>query len=427
MIPVPPRIQTSICLDTIEIGTLKTRQIIPDVRKLWKSNARVATTIPILLTGIQTIDGVLLSQGDVVLVKNQVNTIENGLYIVSGSTWTRSSNLSSGTIAQNATVLIEEGDKFGRNIFTTISSFEVGTSPMIFKSAYFSGTPPAGNDGDIQLADGDGGFAVAVEDVEQPEFNQVFKFIDDTLYVAPNIYTNILQVNNIAELGNNITPGTYSYPMIRKGWFLINQISNAIMPANPTDTQSYIQCRSGDTFGPGAPIFFFPEILIFPYEVNCTNVTPEGILLPDDVTAGTYTNASISVNNFGKITSISSGDIPVGTNGSFQFNNGGSLTSSSKFKVSDGVELETTQIELSTTGSSTLVNGTVTVAVTATGPNGMTDYTVIVTRTNSNGSTIGNLYVENKTPISFDVNSYIGLAFNNLDQSTFDLTMIFIN
>ena len=79
MIPVPPRIQTSICLDTIEIGTLKTRQIIPNVKKLWKLNARVATTIPILLTGIQTIDGILLSQGDTVLVKNQVNTVENGL------------------------------------------------------------------------------------------------------------------------------------------------------------------------------------------------------------------------------------------------------------------------------------------------------------------------------------------------------------
>lgn len=54
-----------------------------------KAPVRVATTAAITLSGLQTIDSVALAEGDRVLVKNQVDTIENGIYKAAALAWTR--------------------------------------------------------------------------------------------------------------------------------------------------------------------------------------------------------------------------------------------------------------------------------------------------------------------------------------------------
>lgn len=54
-----------------------------------KAPCRVATTVNITLSGEQTIDVIAVVSGDRVLVKNQTNTVENGIYQVSTSAWTR--------------------------------------------------------------------------------------------------------------------------------------------------------------------------------------------------------------------------------------------------------------------------------------------------------------------------------------------------
>ncbi len=48
-----------------------------------------ATTAAITLSGTQTIDGVSLSVGDRVLVKNQASLPDNGIYVVASGSWTR--------------------------------------------------------------------------------------------------------------------------------------------------------------------------------------------------------------------------------------------------------------------------------------------------------------------------------------------------
>lgn len=58
----------------------------------WKASVKVATTVNIALTGTQTIDGVGVVATDRVLVKNQTNPVENGIYVVSAGAWTRSSD-----------------------------------------------------------------------------------------------------------------------------------------------------------------------------------------------------------------------------------------------------------------------------------------------------------------------------------------------
>ena len=56
-----------------------------------KASVRVATTGPITLEDVQTVDGILLVAGDRVLVKNQVNATLNGIYdVVEGGAWVRS-------------------------------------------------------------------------------------------------------------------------------------------------------------------------------------------------------------------------------------------------------------------------------------------------------------------------------------------------
>jgi hypothetical protein len=50
---------------------------------------RAATTANITLSGLQTIDGISLVAGDLVLVKSQTTTSQNGVYIVASGAWTR--------------------------------------------------------------------------------------------------------------------------------------------------------------------------------------------------------------------------------------------------------------------------------------------------------------------------------------------------
>src|SRR5688500_10888044 len=54
-----------------------------------KAPVKAATTANITLSGTQTIDGVSIVADDRVLVKDQTDTTENGIYIASSSSWER--------------------------------------------------------------------------------------------------------------------------------------------------------------------------------------------------------------------------------------------------------------------------------------------------------------------------------------------------
>ena len=57
-----------------------------------KDDVRIATTVHIVTSGLITIDAVVLNNGDRVLVKNQNNPVQNGIYIASPSSWTRATD-----------------------------------------------------------------------------------------------------------------------------------------------------------------------------------------------------------------------------------------------------------------------------------------------------------------------------------------------
>lgn len=113
-----------------------------------KVPCRTATTAAITLSGLQTVGGVVLDSGDRVLVKDQTNAIENGIYVASDTVWERAKDFEGSRAAVSGTlVLVSEGggdtatawvaDIGGRY---TIGSDEVAFT-QTFDSAYSAASP----------------------------------------------------------------------------------------------------------------------------------------------------------------------------------------------------------------------------------------------------------------------------------------------
>lgn len=82
----------------------------------WKDSVRVASTANITLSGPGlTIDGISMSSGDRVLVKDQTTAAQNGIYIWNGSAvpMTRSLDCSTALELEGAVAVVEEGTSAG--------------------------------------------------------------------------------------------------------------------------------------------------------------------------------------------------------------------------------------------------------------------------------------------------------------------------
>jgi hypothetical protein len=74
-----------------------------------KTPADVVSTANVALTGLQTIDDVLLVANNRVLLISQSNSIQNGLWLAQAGAWTRPADFATGTVAGQAYVLITSG------------------------------------------------------------------------------------------------------------------------------------------------------------------------------------------------------------------------------------------------------------------------------------------------------------------------------
>jgi hypothetical protein len=71
----------------------------------WKDPVRVATTANVAgLSGLLTIDGIVLVAGNRVLARAQTNGVENGIYVAAAGAWTRAADLIAGSSAAGAAV-----------------------------------------------------------------------------------------------------------------------------------------------------------------------------------------------------------------------------------------------------------------------------------------------------------------------------------
>ena len=104
-----------------------------------KESVRVATTANIALSGAITVDGVALNVGDRVLVKNQTNAAENGIYVVADEAWTRAVDATDGKISSGMFTFVEEGAVNANSgyVLATDGQIVVGTTELSFSQ--FSG------------------------------------------------------------------------------------------------------------------------------------------------------------------------------------------------------------------------------------------------------------------------------------------------
>ncbi|MCE4053491.1 phage tail protein [Pseudomonas sp. Au-Pse12] len=105
----------------------------------FKHSAVVATTANIALSGIQTIDGVLLPADARVLVKNQAQAKDNGLYVVSSTgVWTRAQDADTSLeVTPGLFVSIEKGTVNGDSVWQLVTDgpIALGTTPLAFEMA----------------------------------------------------------------------------------------------------------------------------------------------------------------------------------------------------------------------------------------------------------------------------------------------------
>lgn len=116
---------------------------------------RVATTANITLSGLQTVDGVALAVNDRVLVKDQTDPKENGIYTASEALWYRASDANfSRAIGVGVTVTSQFGSTYADRVwrFKTEDPI-IGTDPIVIEIiAVFppigttAGTVAAGDD-----------------------------------------------------------------------------------------------------------------------------------------------------------------------------------------------------------------------------------------------------------------------------------------
>lgn len=103
----------------------------------FKHSVLVATTANIALTGIQTIDGVLLSADTRVLVKNQAQAKDNGIYLVPASgAWKRAQDADTSVeVTPGLFVHVEKGTANGDSVWQLVTDapINLGTTSLDFE------------------------------------------------------------------------------------------------------------------------------------------------------------------------------------------------------------------------------------------------------------------------------------------------------
>lgn len=98
-----------------------------------KVPVKVGTTANIVLSGLQTIDGVALASGDRVLVKDQTDTTENGIYAADTGNWTRDLDFDGAyDVVEGTLVTIVSGGTQSSTLWRVYTSSPAPGSAMTF-------------------------------------------------------------------------------------------------------------------------------------------------------------------------------------------------------------------------------------------------------------------------------------------------------
>src|SRR6056300_1419264 len=199
-----------------------------------KQSVKVATTGNIALSGTQTVDGVALSVGDRILVKDQTTASENGIYVVASSFWTRATDADADAeVTSGMFTFIEQGSVNSDTgfVLTTDGTITVGSTGLNFTLFSASGTLIAGNglskNGDTLEVNVANGLQIASDNVELASSvaGQGLTFSSGVIDVVGtsnridvtadkiDISTSYIGQTSIVELGT-ITTGTWNADVI---------------------------------------------------------------------------------------------------------------------------------------------------------------------------------------------------------------------
>jgi hypothetical protein len=111
----------------------------------WKEPAQAATTTNITLSGLQTVDGVTLVAGNIVLVKNQSNSAQNGIYVASSGAWSYAPGSTTWAQYVGAFIFVDGGGQSGSLWYNLAQpGGTLGTTPMTWSNFSTSGVYTAG-------------------------------------------------------------------------------------------------------------------------------------------------------------------------------------------------------------------------------------------------------------------------------------------
>lgn len=116
----------------------------------FKQSVKAATTTNITLSGSQTIDGVAISAGMRVLVKDQTDGTQNGIYVAAAGAWTRAAdadNTPSNEVTSGMFCYVEEGTVNADSgwVLATNDVITLGSTNLVFTQFTGLGQITAGN------------------------------------------------------------------------------------------------------------------------------------------------------------------------------------------------------------------------------------------------------------------------------------------
>ncbi|AWC21374.1 hypothetical protein CO731_00825 [Aminobacter sp. MSH1] len=206
----------------------------------YKAPCRVATTANIALSGLLTVDGVVLVADDRVLVKNQTAPSENGIWIANSGAWTRARDFDSKRdIARGTRTNVTDGTVNGGREYRILGNnpIIVGTDPITISETLSS---DSGSNAAAAQAAADLALAVLAD----PNFVAVAGIADEIATVAglapdiPGIPANVtaaqLAETNAQKWATNpedveVTPGLFSaFHWYRKSLAIWTNLTNTV-------------------------------------------------------------------------------------------------------------------------------------------------------------------------------------------------------
>lgn len=322
----------------------------------WKNPVRLSTTTEDLtLAGTgQFIDGVMTLVGDRILVKNQSDTSENGIYSVSTGTWLRTTDADITIPATGAYTYVVSGAVNQTKLFvcqTPSSFFGNAITFTLFSSGGGGGTPGGPSNGSVQFNNagsftGSSNFqwssgiltvtgAINSTSVSSSGLNIIGNSNLQVTTVTDLNITGIINIQNLLVLGISSTSLNVSGPSV------VSNLTATGLNVSGSSIFSGISSTSLNVSG----LSNFSNLTTTNITTSNINVSNNGSIVLGasssiilDGTSSRITGLPIPINNSEAASKAyvdaQVGSNPGGTEGSIQYNSGGLFTGDTNFKWS---------------------------------------------------------------------------------------------